>query len=80
MQAFEGDGSPIERYLPLLNLGLCTLLMLAGMVFRGKDEVWFGFGMLPGFVYAVVLVAKVVMGSVDPEAELGSLKYGFKGA
>jgi hypothetical protein len=35
---------------------------------------------LPGFVYGFVLLAKVVMGSVNPEAELGALRYEFKGA
>jgi len=50
------------------------------MVFRGKEEVWRGFGWLPAGVYLVVLIAKVVMGSVDPEAELGKLRYDFKGA
>ncbi|KAL3422459.1 hypothetical protein PVAG01_06615 [Phlyctema vagabunda] len=73
-------GGPIEEYLPFMNLALCTLLVLAATVLRGKDMLWNGFGVLPGVVYAVVLVAKVVMAGVDPEAELGELKYGFKGA
>jgi hypothetical protein len=70
----------MAQFLPLLNLGLCVALGLLGMVFRGREEVWWGFGWLPAGVYAVVLIAKVVMGSVDPEAELGGLRYGFKGA
>jgi hypothetical protein len=37
-------------------------------------------GALPGVVYAVVVGAKVVMAGVDPERELGGLKYGYKGA
>ena len=73
------DG-PIAQYLPLLNLGLGIVLGLLGMVFRGREEVWWGFGWLPAGDYAVVLLAKVVMGGVDPEAELGDLRYGFKGA
>lgn len=71
---------PIAEYLPLLNVGLCVVLGLLGMVFKGRQEVWWGFGWLPAGVYTVVLVAKMVMGSVDPEAELGGLRYGFKGA
>ena len=71
---------PLAQFLPLLNVGLCVVLGLLGMVFRGKDLVWFGFGWLPAGVYGVVLLAKVIMGSVDPEAELGVLRYGYKGA
>ncbi|RDW82088.1 hypothetical protein BP6252_03200 [Coleophoma cylindrospora] len=75
-----GGGGPIGELLPLLNLGLCTVLVIAGRVLRARAEMWNGFGWLPGFVYAVVLIAKAVMGSVDPEKELGELRYGFKGA
>ena len=71
---------PIAEYLPLLNIALCTVLGLLGMVFKGREDVWWGFGWLPAGVYGVVLLAKVIMGSVDPEAELGGLRYGFKGA
>jgi len=74
------DHGPLQQYLPYLNLGLCTILGLLGMVFRGKEEVWRGFGWLPAGVYVVVLISKVVMGSVDPEAELGRFRYDFKGA
>jgi hypothetical protein len=31
-------------------------------------------------VYGVVLLAKMVMASVDPESELSGLKYQYKGA
>jgi hypothetical protein len=77
------DDGPIAQYLPYLNLGLCAVLGLLGVVVSGglKGEVlWWGFGWLPAGVYAVVLFAKYVMGSVDPEGELGRLRYGFKGA
>lgn len=75
------DEGPIRQYLPYLNLGLCGVLVLLGMVASRKaEELWWGFGWLPAGVYAVVLLAKWVMGSVDPEGELGGLRYGFKGA
>lgn len=74
------DHGPIREYLPYLNIGLSTVLGLLGLVFRGREEVWRGFGFLPAVVYGVVLMAKVVMGSVDPETELGALRYEFKGA
>lgn len=75
-----GDGGPLAKYLPYLNVGLSMLLVVAGWVFRGREELWWGFGGLPAGVYVGVLMAKVVMGSVDPEGELSRLKYEFKGA
>lgn len=55
--------------------------MVVGRKLEGKnDELWWGFGWLPAGVYTVALVGKWVMGSVDPEAELGGLRYGYKGA
>lgn len=87
--------SPLERYLPYLNVGLCVILVLYGLLARrsggssagGDGGVhhaqqfgWLGLGDLPGIVYAVVIVAKLVMATVDPERELGALKYGYKGA
>jgi hypothetical protein len=74
------DDGPIKQYLPYLNLGLCVVLVLLGMVVSKKIDMWWGFGWLPAGVYAVVLLAKWMMGSVDPEGELGGLRYGFKGA
>ncbi|KAI6756653.1 hypothetical protein HG530_011251 [Fusarium avenaceum] len=48
---------------------------------RVKSEaVWPGMGYLPLVVYGIILVSKMVMGSVDPEKELSSLKYDYKGA
>jgi hypothetical protein len=74
------DDGPIRTYLPYLNLGLCGVLTLLGVVVKRKVELWWGFSWLPAGVYGVVLLAKWIMGSVDPEAELGELKYEFKGA
>lgn len=74
------DYGPVVRYLPYLNIVLSVLLALLGMVARGRVEIWFGFAWLPGSVYGVALLAKVVMGSVNPEAELSALRYEFKGA
>lgn len=71
---------PVQKYLPVLNLALVMVLGLLGTVFRGREEVWRGFGWLPAGVYGVILIAKFVMGSVNPEAELETLKYEFKGA
>jgi hypothetical protein len=39
-----------------------------------------GIGNLPGLIYLAVLGAKFVMASVDPERELGGLRYELKGA
>ncbi|ROW03676.1 hypothetical protein VMCG_05486 [Cytospora schulzeri] len=99
--SFARQKSPLERHLPYLNVGLCAVLVLYGLLVRrsgggsGSEsgvgdgdggEVhaqqfgWLGLGNLPGIVYAVVVVAKLVMASVDPERELEALKYGYKGA
>ncbi|OIW27524.1 hypothetical protein CONLIGDRAFT_435880 [Coniochaeta ligniaria NRRL 30616] len=73
--------TPLETWLPYLNLGLCGVLFVIGILKSAKN----GGGsliadLLPGVVYAVVLAAKMVMGGVDPEGELGGLRYEFKGA
>ncbi|KAK3397381.1 hypothetical protein B0T20DRAFT_379802 [Sordaria brevicollis] len=80
--------SPLETWLPYLNVGLCALVLLTGLVTGGGGEghkVGNSVGRvymaaLPGVVYAATVVAKVVMAGVDPEGELGGLRYGYKGA
>ena len=71
---------PIETYLPYLNIVLSMMLGLLGMVTRGREELWVGFAWLPGAIYTIAMGGKWVMGSVNPEVELGALRYGFKGA
>lgn len=57
------------------------LVLMSWAVGRaGNKAVWTGMGYLPLVVYSVVLIAKVVMSSVDPEKELTALKYEYKGA
>lgn len=75
--------SPLELHLPYLNIGLCVVLILMGLLTRSDEEERFGMiglGNLPAVVCGVVLAAKMVMNSVDPEKELGVLKYEYKGA
>lgn len=75
--------SPLERHLPLLNVGLAALALLTGVLEWARTRGGVGpvlLGMLPGMVYAVVVGAKVMMAGVDPERELSGLKYGYKGA
>ncbi|KAL8403600.1 hypothetical protein RB594_008743 [Gaeumannomyces avenae] len=91
--------SPLETHLPLLNAGLCVVLLLTGLaIARGGGSSSSGrddndddgggaarlgravLACLPAIVYAVVVAAKLVMASVDPEAELGALRYEAKGA
>lgn len=84
VQAGVGGG-PVEKYLPLLNCGLCVVLVgLGGVVGRKLESsgrgLWWGFEWLPAGVWAVTVLAKWVMGGVDPEGELGSLRYELKGA
>ncbi|ROT40249.1 hypothetical protein SODALDRAFT_348534 [Sodiomyces alkalinus F11] len=76
------DKSPLEAYLPYLNLALCALAALSSALSSGKakPEGLIKLGYLPTLVYFLVLVAKMAMGGVDPEGELGVLRYGYKGA
>lgn len=69
-------------YLPYLNLGLGVVLILMAWAVGRVDAkaVWTGMGYLPLLIYGVVLTAKMVMGSVDPEKELTALRYEYKGA
>ncbi|KAH7153124.1 hypothetical protein EDB81DRAFT_790627 [Dactylonectria macrodidyma] len=80
--SYVARSSPLQIYLPYLNLGLGVMLVLMSWVVgrAGNTAVWTGMGYLPLLVYLVVLVSKVVMSSVDPEKELTALKYDFKGA
>lgn len=83
---FPAQKTPLELYLPYLNIGLCLVLVLLSAARASSSSPsslsWgdFGLGNLPAIVYAVVLLAKVVMGSVDPEKELNTLRYQYKGA
>ncbi|KAI9643910.1 hypothetical protein NHQ30_007261 [Ciborinia camelliae] len=84
------DNGPLQTYLPTLNLLLSFILGILGTLLKSKsrtktagaeaDIFWTGFEWLPLGIYAVVLLAKTVMGSVNPEEELGSLRYRYKGA
>lgn len=85
----EHRRSPLEKYLPYLNAGLCGILVLAGFIPKAVgsqdgrwDQRWghVALSNLPAIVYGVVLAAKVVMGGVDPERELSALRYEYKGA
>jgi len=78
-----GESSPLEVWLPWLNLGLVGVLAILGFASQEAWKgafTWIGMGNLPGVVFAVIVVAKMIMGSVDPETELGALKYNYKGA
>ncbi|EGO56658.1 hypothetical protein NEUTE1DRAFT_84070 [Neurospora tetrasperma FGSC 2508] len=76
--------SPLETWLPYLNVGLCVLVLLTGLVTGGAQGVnavgKVYLAALPGVIYAATVAAKVVMAGVDPEGELGGLRYGYKGA
>ncbi|KAI1817143.1 hypothetical protein GGS20DRAFT_102232 [Poronia punctata] len=82
----ERGKSPLERYLPFLNAALCAVLVLTGLFSKSQRLVaalhWghVGLANLPAVVYGVVVVAKMLMGSVDPERELSALRYEYKGA
>ncbi|KAI1652114.1 uncharacterized protein F4817DRAFT_3410 [Daldinia loculata] len=85
--AEERRNSPLAAYLPYLNVALCAVLVLAGLVSKpgasaeGQQQ-WghVGLSNLPAVVYGVVIIAKIVMGGVDPERDLSALRYEYKGA
>lgn len=80
--SYEERNSPLELYLPYLNLGLGAVLVMMGWVTgqKGGYAGWAGISYLPLLIYAAVLISKVVMASVDPEKELSALKYEYRGA
>ncbi|PHH86597.1 hypothetical protein CDD83_9998 [Cordyceps sp. RAO-2017] len=82
--ALTSSSSPLESYLPYLNLALAAVLVLmgwaAGRAAGDGSFRWLGIGTLPALVYGAVLAAKVVMAGVDPEQELSGLRYGYRGA
>ncbi|KAL2109421.1 hypothetical protein VUR80DRAFT_2479 [Thermomyces stellatus] len=75
---FDLGSSPAQKYLPYLNLGLATVILLLSLV-RGGGAFAILQGCLPALVYGVVVAAKGVMAGVDP-SELRRLKYDYKGA
>lgn len=76
------QSKPLLKYLPYLNLILCLLLGVLGFLLRAKGgrQMWMGFEYVPGMLYGFALSAKIIMASVDVEQDLGSLRYGLKGA
>ncbi|KAM3514554.1 hypothetical protein MY11210_001789 [Beauveria gryllotalpidicola] len=91
-----GARGPLDRMLPWLNVLLAALLAFWGAAIAYKGSRFGGGGggggsgsgplawpimcNLPAGVYAVVLLAKIVMAGVDPEKELSALRYNYKGA
>ncbi|KAK3387057.1 hypothetical protein B0H63DRAFT_469021 [Podospora didyma] len=82
--------SPLETFLPYLNAFLCVVVAIVGMLNHRAATTTAtrttgggglaGLGNLSGVVYAVTIMAKVFMAGVDPERELGGLRYEYKGA
>ena len=74
------DKSPLELYLPSLNLVLVGLTTMIGVLGRRDDE---GLGtlyaLLPAGVLVLVVVVKWEIGNVDVGG-LEGLRYSYKGA
>jgi len=78
-----GEGGPVQRYLPVMNVCLAGLILFSGILGR-EEESGEGLGkvrvsMLPALALGVVLGVKIMLGSVDVD-ELEGLRYGYKGA
>jgi hypothetical protein len=78
------DKSPLELYLPSLNVVLAALVAVIGMLdgsrsSSGKESLGAVYALLPAGVFALVILVKRELASVDV-GELERLKYGYKGA
>ncbi|KAK3943506.1 hypothetical protein QBC46DRAFT_377277 [Diplogelasinospora grovesii] len=71
--------TPLEQWLPYMNGVLAVVVMLFGLLKAQSHTTTYGLGNLPAIIYAIVIIAKLVMASVDPERELSGLRYEFKG-
>ncbi|RKF64099.1 hypothetical protein OnM2_021025 [Erysiphe neolycopersici] len=72
---------PIKQVLPYLNIGLCVTLVLLGSVIQKRaGSLWFGLCFIPIINYGAVLITACFMRSIDPQKELCTLKYEYKGA
>jgi hypothetical protein len=78
----KGEGGPIQKYLPILNVALCVAILGLGKLVSDKYDggEWMILNGLPTGAYTLVILGKWVMAGVDPETELAELKYNLKGA
>ncbi|KAK5660770.1 hypothetical protein OQA88_12136 [Cercophora sp. LCS_1] len=86
-EGMRGARSPMVKHLPWLNVVLAVVVAVAGYLnyrmvggYEGVVAGMAGLGYLPVVNCVVVIVAKMMMAGVDPEAELNGLRYGYKGA
>lgn len=72
---------PMKQVLPYLNIGLCiTLVLLGSVIEKRAGSLWLGLCFIPIINYGAVLVTAHFMCSIDPQQELSTLKYEYKGA
>jgi len=75
------DGG-IERYLSLINAGVCVFLFLAACLLKfrndGSDSLWILY-LVPGLVFQIAFLARKTILSVDI-GQLEALRYEYKGA
>ena len=78
------DESPINQYLPYLNIFISVLLLLASWACRSRGDAPEGFWLfllLPGIIFAMVFVARRSMSEVQTGlSELRGMRYEYKGA
>ncbi|KAI6250173.1 hypothetical protein HI914_01366 [Erysiphe necator] len=72
---------PIKQILPYLNVGLCISSAILGTLVEKKvGGLEYGLCFIPIINYGAVLITACLMGSINPEQELNTLKYKYKGA
>jgi hypothetical protein len=82
--SFSSDDTPVNQYLPWLNVFISALLFLAAWAYRNRSDVPEGlwlFLLLPGVIFGMVFVARRSMAEIETGlADLKGLRYGYKGA
>ncbi|TKX18534.1 hypothetical protein C1H76_9323 [Elsinoe australis] len=72
--------SPVAKYLPRMNGGLASVLGLLGVLLWSRgDTIGAIWAVVPGAIYAVVMVARNDLVPMDIEA-LERMRYEYKGA
>jgi hypothetical protein len=77
------DESPINQYLPYLNLFISVLLLLASWAYRSRDapEGFWLFLLLPGLIFGMVFVARRSISDIQTGlGKLRGMRYEYKGA
>ena len=79
----ELDG-PVRDFLPYLNGGMSSLLLIASWSLRGRQDrqewLWL-FLLLPAIIFAMVMIARKSIADVETGlTDLNGMRYDYRGA